>query len=322
MKSSGQWEITPYTSSCKAEWDAFVRTSRNGTFLFMRDYMDYHADRFRDCSLMARYGGKLHALLPAHLSGKRFCSHKGLTYGGVVTDDKMTASLMLSLFDQVICYLRTIGVETWVYAPVPYIYARYPSEEDLYALFRHGACLSERKISTVIPSDCGKPFSTLRKRKVKHARACGLIVRQSDDFAGFWSILEDNLKQRHQASPVHSLDEIRLLHQRFPSQILLYVVTDSQGGLLAGTVLYLTEKVVHVQYIGSTPEGRELGAVDLLFDHLIHHVYQGVPYFDMGTSVEDGGRWLNEGLIFQKEGFGGRAVVYDTYELEIRTNKG
>lgn len=97
MKSSGQWEITPYTSSCKAEWDAFVRTSRNGTFLFMRDYMDYHADRFRDCSLMARYGGKLHALLPAHLSEKRFCSHKGLTYGGVVTDDKMTASLMLSL---------------------------------------------------------------------------------------------------------------------------------------------------------------------------------------------------------------------------------
>ena len=58
--------------------------------------------------------------------------------------------------------------------------------------------------------------------------------------------------------------------------------------------------------------------MDLLFHRLIHEVYSSVPYFDMGTSVEEGGRVLNEGLIFQKEGFGGRAVVYDTYELDIR----
>lgn len=317
MISSDQWEIVPYTASRKAEWDAFVSTSRNGTFLFMRDYMDYHADRFHDCSLMARHGGRLHALLPAHLSGRRFCSHKGLTYGGVITDDKMTAALMLSLFDQVIRYLGTLGVETWLYAPVPYIYTRYPSQEDLYALFRHGACLTERKISTVIPSCEARPFSTLRQRKVKHALAAGLCVGQTDDFARFWPVLEENLKQRHQASPVHTLDEILLLHQRFPERILLYGVSDPKGEMLAGTVLYLTERVVHVQYIGSTPEGRQCGAVDLLFDHLIHRVYQNVPYFDMGTSVEDGGHWLNEGLIFQKEGFGGRAVVYDTYELKI-----
>ena len=58
-------------------------------------------------------------------------------------------------------------------------------------------------------------------------------------------------------------------------------------------------------------------AVDLLFHHLINGTYADVPYFDMGTSVEEGGRVLNEGLIFQKEGFGGRAVVYDTYELDL-----
>ena len=30
------------------------------------------------------------------------------------------------------------------------------------------------------------------------------------------------------------------------------------------------------------------------------------------------GRFLNAGLIAQKEGFGARAVVHDFYELEIR----
>ena len=41
--------------------------------------------------------------------------------------------------------------------------------------------------------------------------------------------------------------------------------------------------------------------------------------FDFGISTEQGGRYLNEGLIFQKEGFGARTVVYDTYELNIES---
>ena len=60
-------QIIGYTPERKEEWDAFVRTSRNGTFLLLRDYMDYHADRFTDCSLMFYREGKLMALLPANL---------------------------------------------------------------------------------------------------------------------------------------------------------------------------------------------------------------------------------------------------------------
>ena len=145
----------------------------------------------------------------------------------------------------------------------------------------------------------------------------GLSIRQDDDFASFWTVLEGNLMERHQSRPVHTLEEIMLLHRRFPQQILLYRVCRAAKRTVAGCVLYVTERVVHVQYIGSTPEGRAYGAVDLLFHHLIHETYKDVPCFDMGTSVEEGGRVLNEGLIFQKEGFGGRAVVYDTYEMEV-----
>lgn len=311
------WEIRIYMPSYRKEWDDFVLVSRNGTFLFMRGYMDYHADRFHDCSLMAYYSGKLFALLPAHLVGNILLSHKGLTYGGMIINDKMTASQMLSLFGTIINYLKNRGVVKWIYAPIPYIYSKYPSEEDLYALFRFNARLTERKISTVIPLSYLKPFSTLRRRKVNHAIREGLIICQTDDFISFWSVLKDNLKERHQAEPVHSLNEILLLKQRFPLHICLYCVYDKGNNVIAGTVLYLTDKVVHVQYIGSTQKGRNVGAVDLLFYHLIHEVYNDKVYFDMGTSVEDGGHFLNEGLIFQKEGFGGRAVVYDTYEIDL-----
>ena len=39
--------------------------------------------------------------------------------------------------------------------------------------------------------------------------------------------------------------------------------------------------------------------------------------FDFGVSTEQRGSYLNEGLIFQKEGFGGRAICYDTYAIDL-----
>lgn len=317
MTYSG-WDIKLYSISSRQEWDDFISGSRNGTFLFLRGYMDYHADRFKDSSLMAYHGGKLHAVLPAHVAGETLYSHCGLTYGGIVSDEKMTAALMMELFGALVHFMHSsLHVAKWIYRPVPYIYARYPSEEDLYALFRFGGRLVERRISTVVPSVMPYGFSTLRRRKTRHALRAGFTLRKESDFEAFWTILESNLGERHHAHPVHSLAEIQLLHDRFPENIVLHTVYDREDCMVAGCVMYLSACVAHVQYIGSTAKGRDNGAVDLLFDHLIHKVYSGFKYFDMGTSVEDGGQLLNKGLVFQKEGFGGRAVVYDTYELDV-----
>lgn len=314
-----EWVLVPYGAGQKKLWDDFVSASRNAIFLFYRDYMDYHADRFRDHSLLCYKGNKLMALLPAHVSGGTFASHNGLTFGGFLIQDSMTAQAMLELFHAVVEYLKQLGgIDTWCYRPIPYIYARYPSQEDLYALFRMGAVLKQRKISSVIPSENALGFSTLRRRKVKRAGKENYRLLQDEGWAEFWEVLKENLQERHHATPVHSLDEILLLHHRFPEHILLYRVCDAGGQTVAGTVLYVSENAVHVQYIASTENGRQHGAVDFLFDHLIHQDFCCKKYFDMGTSVEQGGWFLNEGLIFQKEGMGGRAVVYDMYELPIR----
>jgi hypothetical protein len=43
----------PYHAEDLETWNRFNQASRNGTFLFDRGYMDYHADRFTDASLMS-----------------------------------------------------------------------------------------------------------------------------------------------------------------------------------------------------------------------------------------------------------------------------
>ena len=81
------------------EWDAFVRTSKNGTFLHERRFMDYHADRFSDCSLMIYEDNELVALFPANWDANEFVlySHQGLTYGGLLLTSETTQHLVLQI---------------------------------------------------------------------------------------------------------------------------------------------------------------------------------------------------------------------------------
>ena len=166
--------IVRYQPSLQEEWDDFFRQSKNGTFLVERNYMEYHADRFNDHSLVFYRDKKIIALLPAHIQGDTFCSHKGLTYAGLILSDQTTAQITLDLFTTLLQYIRALGnISKFVYSPAPYIYHRYPSEEDLYALFRNEAQITSRKISTVVEQSCALPFQTLRKRKIKLAQQAG-----------------------------------------------------------------------------------------------------------------------------------------------------
>ena len=309
------YEIIRYTPELKAQWDSFVRKSRNGTFLFLRDYMDYHRQRFTDFSLLIFHKQSLVALLPLNKEADgSVASHSGLTYGGLITDKKGRAEKVMKLFECLNTWLRDAGIRRVVYRPVPWIYHEMPAEEDLYALFNVcNARLTAREISSTIAQENKLAFSQSRKDCLRKAEKTGVKVTATNDFAAFWDILSSNLQQRYAVSPVHSLTEITALVSLFPSNIRLYAAyLDNE--LVAGTVLYIMPRVVHVQYISASAKGKAVGALDLLFRYLIDEVYVDKPYFDFGKSTEDRGRRLNEQLIFQKEGCGGRGVCYDTYE--------
>ena len=311
------FEVRRYTNSHTEEWNRFVAQSKNGTFLFDRRFMDYHADRFDDCSLMIYRQGALYAMLPANIKGDTLYSHGGLTYGGLIMSDRCSAKGVQDVFIAINDFLRSISVQKVVYKAVPWIYHQQPAEEDLFALISIcEARLIIRDISSVIIGDRRMPFTESRCSGIRKARRKGLDVRESMDFATFWQILNDNLTSKYGVRPVHSAAELELLHGRFPKQIKLYMVFDGETPL-GGTVLFLTPQVLHTQYISATPDGKACGAIDLLFDHLVHQVYSDYRYIDFGKSTSSDSADLNEQLIFQKEGFGARAVCYDTYEYTL-----
>ena len=308
------FEVRRYTPDKADEWNRFVAASKNGTFLFDRQFMDYHADRFMDCSLMFYRDNALYALLPANVKGDVLTSHGGLTYGGLVMSSRCSAKGVQEVFAAMNTYLADLGVRRVVYKAIPWIYHQLPAEEDLYALTSicH-ATLIIRDISSAVLGDRPVKFSESRKSGLRKALRMGLTVKESEDFATFWQILNANLTAKYGVRPVHSVSELELLYGRFSQAIRLYMVYDGDKPL-GGTLLFLTPQVLHTQYISATAEGKAHGAIDLLFNHLINEVYTDYRYIDFGKSTVSDSADLNEQLIFQKEGFGARAVCYDTYE--------
>ena len=312
--------IVEYLPKFKKEWDKFILGSKNGTFLFYRDYMEYHSDRFEDHSLLFFYKNSLIGVMPANIEKNVLYSHAGLTYGGIVSGAKMRTPIMMGLFRALIEYLSEIGITRLVYKAVPHIYHIIPAEEDLYALFRFNAKLTRRDVSSTIDLTENVRFSGGRRRTIKKAKSRGLIIKQTDDFDTYMSIVEDNLRRRYGVRPTHTVDEIRLLARRFPEHIKLFAVY-YRGEMVAGVIMYESnKKVAHAQYIASNEMGRELNALDYLFGYLINEQYSKInprKYFDFGISTEKWGRYLNSNLITYKEEFGARATVYDTYELDV-----
>ena len=330
--------ILPYSINKREAWNTFVQESKQGTFLIDRNFMDYHADRFFDCSLLV-YGDdvdesdvtddSLIALFPANWreEEKTVYSHQGLTYGGLITKSSITQIEVMQIMQKILMYYEGyLGAKAMVYKPIPYIYSRVPAQEDLYALFRAGGQLENRSVATVVSTAHPLNMRTLRIRQAKKALEHGFYIERIKDgddqsLAEYWSILESVLMEYHQAKPVHTLEEIALLMHRFPKQIKLFVVRNTDRQIVSGIVVFETDLVAHVQYIASAAEGRKYGALDLLLRHLCNEKYKDKDYVDFGTSTENGGHFLNEGLIFQKEGFGGRAVCYDAYRVELKRNR-
>lgn len=306
--------------SAAAEWNEFIKNSKNGTFLFEREYMDYHTDRFADCSLVFRKAenGKLLAVMPANLNDDALVSHGGLTFGGVVSNQRMKTPQMLEIFERLIEFAKGEGASRVIYKAIPHIYHKQPAEEDLYALFRHNARLIKREASTTINMRERLSLSKGRKWTVNQARKSEIEARESDDFDTFIRIETEILAAKYNAVPVHTAAEMRLLASRFPKNIKLFgAFSAANGEMLAGTIVYASRKVAHAQYMAATDEGKRLFALDAIVQHLIANEYTEKPYFDFGISTERQGKYLNIGLVEYKESWGGRAIVYDTYEISL-----
>lgn len=311
------FKVVKYTSEYFTLWNNFVAHAKNATFLFQRDFMEYHSDRFEDFSLLVfDEKNKLRAVLPANLYQNEVFSHQGLTYGGIVIDASLKLESFVSIYAELLHFLAHQHIEKLTFKLLPSVYFKQPSEELNYALFLSAAELIRRDTLAVIDLKHPIQIDSNRLEGVKRAEKTGVVIKKEADFSAFWNlVLLPNLKQKHQAKPVHTLEEIQYLSEKFPNHIYQYNAYLNEE-IIAGTTLFIDKKTVHVQYISAIGDKNQHGALDYLFHHLITKEFANFSYFDFGISNENQGKNVNKGLQYWKETFGARTVIQDFYQVD------
>lgn len=313
-------QIRAFQESDSQQWDDFCANSANATFLHTRRFLSYHGSRFKDRSLIIEDGKLWLAILPAaeHPSQNQVVvSHPGITYGGLLHQGRLNGAETLQAFELIRQFYAEQGYQELYYKAIPLIYPTVPAQDDLYALFRLGAERYRCDLSSSIDLSNRRQASERRRRALRKANQAGIVIDNSiNRLAEFWAVLSENLAEKHQAKPVHSLAEIQVLIERFPDNIQLRCAIQA-GQVLAGTLLFITPRVAHSQYIASSAAGQEVNALDAVFQHCIETAVPGIRYFDFGISNENEGQVLNEGLYRFKTEFGGSGVVHEFYRLAL-----
>jgi len=278
--------------------------------------MEYHKDRFADFSILVFEGSELAAVLPAHNVGTAVHSHQGLTYGGFVVRKKVKLGSVIDMVRTTLQFLHEQQITKLYLKTIPNFYCSFLSEEIDYCLFLLNAKTYRKDCLSVLDLTKDFSFSNHRRLCIRKGDSANLSIREETDLTSFWDqVLIPNLKQKHQAKPVHSLEEITALQQRFPENIRHFNVYDKDE-IVAGTTMFVTDTVAHPQYVSGNDRKNETGSLDYLYNYLITEAFADKHYFDFGPSHEENGKKINNGILFWKESFGAKTTVQGFYEIE------
>lgn len=312
-----QFKVKKYTPSERSLWNGFLVSCKNTHFMFHRDFMEYHSDRFNDFSLIITdEKDNIITLIPGNVSDQIFYSHQGLTFGGLLMDKNIHAAEVIEIFDELKRFLKNSNFNKIIYKPIPVIYHLYPAQEDLYALFRNNAQLYRRDISSSILIEDRYTYSKAKKWGINKAKREGVKCKELQQPSMVWPLIREVLTEHHEVNPVHNEFEIDYLKARFPNNIKVYAAFHHDE-IVSACVTFETASVVHTQYLASNRLGRDIRALDMLIDYVICESSAYAKVFDFGISNENNGQYLNSGLIHQKESFGARAIVYDLYSVDL-----
>lgn len=316
------YEILPYSPDMESRWDRFVmENSMNGTFLQTRKFLNYHPEgRFLDASFIVEKSGIIVAAIPGCRIGDQFISHQGSTFGGpVISKDFYAGNKILEIVKTIDKYITQNFKEIKLKPTAP-IFASMPTDLLDYALEHEGYQRhTELSCYTAITQDVD-PLKYC-KRECRHnfrlTEKLNLTYGEIPDseMETFYEHLVLS-KARHNTKPVHTLDELRNLKQRFPKELLFRGVW-KDSVYLSGMMIFHFEqaKVFHFQYLAPDDTQRDTNATTALFINAMREATRsGCKKFSWGISTEDGGAYLNENLYRFKESFGALPCVNARYE--------
>jgi len=307
--------VKTYTSYYRKAWNGFVSSAATCNFLYQRDFIEYHGDRFQDYSLLVFSGDKLEALLPANREENILHSHQGLSYGGLLLNSAVRFEKLVRIFRAVLQFCEKEGITNVKYKQRPFIYLRIEGMAIEHLLF---ILMAEvyRMDSYLVCQQSSYCPNRNRTRGIKKALKQGIYIEENK-FECFWKhILVPNLKERFGVEPVHNLEEILYLKSKFPEQIRC-VSAHVDGQMRAAAVLFEFEKVLHFQYSSGTDARNEDGSLDYLFDYVAKE-FAHMDYISFGSSSNGSqGRALNKGLFYWKESFGAENIPQVFYNVPV-----
>jgi hypothetical protein len=311
-----KYTVKRYNKEDYNHWNDFVSNAKNATFLFHRDFMEYHSDRFEDFSLIILDGEKWVAILPANSIENTVYSHQGLTYGGLVLLEKSKISHAVLILKALLKYLNDNIIEKLFIKSMPSVYCKYPSDEVNYLSHICNATTIMKHNISVIPLKNELQISKSRRECINRGKKLGLIIKEESNLESFWNeLLIPNLKQKYNTKPVHSIEEIMFLKSKFPENIKHFNVFNDDK-LVCGTTVFITENVIKPQYVAGSEDNNALGSLDFLYHFLITENSKNKLYFDFGPSHNNNGLEIVTAINFWKESFGAHSVVQDFYEIE------
>ena len=313
-----KYSIRPYQESDYELWNTFVSASKNATFLFHRDFMEYHKERFEDFSLLVFDKVKLVAVLPANRVDNKVYSHQGLTYGGLVYASKLKIEKIEVILDLLFDFFKSKRIEHFYLHPIPSFYLGQGNAAIDFFLMKRGAQLYRKEMNMVAHLHQEIPISKSKLKHFRRTEVLGLRVVEETNFQPFWEkILEPRLAEKYDAKPVHSLAEIQLLHERFPKNIKQFSAY-LEDKIIAGITIFEFENGVKSQYGATSKKGEKYRALDFLFISLLD-VFQkrGKHFFDMGIVNDSGEKGFHSGLLQQKEELGCTVWNQDFYKIKL-----
>ncbi len=293
------------------------------TFQHSKSFIEYHADKYEDFSILISAAQEPVAYLLAARDTNNYetvISHPGAAFSGLVTSPQVKGEDYINLLRSVKSYFESKGFNTLIYKDTPQIYCEDSKGDFVYAAFRNDVAQHIVQLSSVIDLKKSRSFSSRRRRVLKKYASRLKISNNWSNLDLYWQVLTNNLHEKYEAQPVHTLQEIQLLKGLFEDSIELFTVTSFENAeLLAGILVFKSSRVWKTQYISSTPAGREIGSVDFLISQIIEIARENnVDYVDLGTNNEKSGLVLNGNLYQYKSEFGAEGVAYEQFKFNLK----
>ena len=308
--------IVPYQESNYAEINEFINLVNPKKFINTPKFISYHGDKYEDRSLIIKNErSNIIGFFPASVINEKIISHPGLTFGGLISSQKRTVDIF-KIYDQIIKFYKKDFKKLIVKLPPPIYLNKQSSVEEAYFLQKEFK-ISSYYITSIIDLNNPLPIFKNKKRNINKAKKLSNIdVCLNIPFDDVYIKLQKSLSERHNISPTHNLDELKLIKDLFPKEIYP-IVAVLNNEILAGAIIFESGLITHTQYLFNTNQGMQLGALDLVIDKLIQKIKGNSRYLSFGSSSEKHGKYVNMGLLRFKEEFGSTIQLGKTFELNL-----